>query len=179
MQPIKIYNMSLYNNSNRQIPNFSGSATSLGKIISGITPENELDTLLSKTSLKLFKRMDDYIERTWTAIRKKEVHSKSPEYFYANKRDGLITVKPVYNGKNSILMEIEKNGSVERILFDRKKPCLYRYERSVTTPTGSLTTKIFDSKQNRNPNIEARINNLVEKYFPEIIPYKVMYNIPY
>lgn len=163
---MKIFSVNLNSdNKNAYKTVFTGFNFNLGKP----RAPKEMDDLISKTSLNLFKQMNDLIEKTWTGIKKDGLDKSALKYITSSNRDGLIELRPIYNGKNSLLMEVEKDGVIEQLIFDRAHPSEFRYEKLVKTLTGSATTKSYDSKLNRDPLIENRTDYLIESYFPRFV----------
>lgn len=88
-------------------------------------------------------------------------------------KERLITLKPVYQGLNNLLLlEVNSNKSVDRVFINRVKPRDFRYERAILTDHGSATVKSFNALTERNVEIEEKVNEYIEKYFPKILPSK-------
>ena len=136
--------------------------------ISDLIFENA-DDVLSKKSKKLIAAMNTEIEEMWAAIKKGKTHEAEP-IFHAVSRGKTVTVKPIYGGnKPSIMMEIDNGKYIEKIVFDRKNPQEYRYEKVIQTDNGSATVKSFNSQNKNDSFIMQSVNEMVEKYIPKIL----------
>lgn len=135
--------------------------------------ENSND-ILSKKAKKLFAALNTQIEETWAAIKKGKTDLKEPAFYLAN-RGKAISVKPVYGAsKPMILMEVDDGKYTEKILFDRKNPQEFRYEKVVETDHGSATVKSFNSQVQEDMFITKSVNEMVEKYISKILTKNVV-----
>lgn len=117
----------------------------------------------------LVKKVGYLIGEDWTKLRKSGNPMDTPVYRLVDK-DNFVTIKPVYHQfKNSILMEIEDNNHIERILINRQKPSDYTYERAVITPYGSASGKTYNSQTGNDKKIESRVNDYINKYFGKVL----------
>lgn len=131
---------------------------------------NGFETALTPKSINLIKKMSNFIDDTWTAIKKGKSLLEFPKFTVCNKGK-VITVKPIYQGmKNAILIEAEDAKNIDRIIIDRVRPRDYRFERSIITDHGSATVKSFNGLKQRDESIEAVVNEYIENSFPKIIP---------
>lgn len=156
MQITNSYNS--YNSYNCKKPNFTGLNTI-----------NGFETALTPRSFNLIKKMSNYIDDTWTQIKKGNVIMSSPSYTVSDKGK-VITVKPIYQGlKNAILVEAEDPKYIDRIIIDRVRPRDFKFERSVRTDHGSATVKSFDGLKQRDSKIEETVNEYIENSFSKIL----------
>lgn len=162
MQPIGIFNYSSNNNHFKSNINFTSSQDALAKI----------DNILSNKTVKLVKRADNFIEDTWAEIRNKNSRSKltRPEFKIKDKENDVI-LKPLYNTVNpSILLEKRGPKYIDRIILERRNPNNFKYEKSIITPSGSATVKMYDSLRDNDPDIILKVDDMVSKYFPKFLP---------
>lgn len=131
---------------------------------------NGFETALTPKSINLIKKMSNFIDDTWTEIKKGTSIMDSPKFTVSNKGK-VITVRPIYQGiKNAILIEAEDSKYIDRIIIDRVRPRDYKFERSIITDHGSATVKSFNGLKQRDDSIEAIVNEYVENSFPKILP---------
>lgn len=142
--------------------NFTGSEKALAAV----------DNVVAPKTIKLVKRADEFIEETWAEIRAKKHKSKiTIPAFRTRDKEVEVLLKPLYNTlKSSILFEARGPKYVDRIIIERQNPNNFRYEKAILTPTGSATIKMYDSRNERNQEIVDKVDNLVAKYFPKILP---------
>ena len=161
MQPICIYNRFSNSNQNSKV-NFTGKEKALASV----------DDIVSQKTIKLVKRVDEFIEATWAEIKSKKgkITLTKPEFYIKDHSDNL-TLKPLYNTlKPSILFEAQGQKYIDRIIIERQNPNNFRYEKAILTPTGSATIKIYDSRNEKNQEIISKVDELVAKYFPKFLP---------
>ena len=162
-------------------PAFSGYYTKEAKYASrGKLPEDvrliieSANNILSNKSKKLFSALNMKIEESWEAIKKGESTMKEPVFYLSNK-GRTISVKPIYGAdKPLILMDVDNGKYTERILFDRKNPRNFRYEKVVPTDYGSATVKSFNSETQQDNFVALSVNEMVERYFPKIISKEII-----
>ena len=136
--------------------------------VSDFIYENPGD-ILSKKSKKLFAALDTEIEETWAAIKKGEKNLIEPVFYYA-KKGKVVTIRPVYGGKQpEIMMEVGDGNSIEKIVFNRKNPQEYRYEKIIETDHGCATVNSYRSHLGDNSELPKGINDMVEKYISKIL----------
>lgn len=133
---------------------------------------DELITIMPFKARKLVKRMDQFFEDNWNDITKSDSgFSNLPFYTLPGKNKEVATIKTVYQGHNKyILLEVTNDKYTEKILINRKNPDLFRFERTVDTDYGSATLKTFNSEHQRNEDIETRVGDYIEQYFPKVLP---------
>lgn len=133
---------------------------------------NSKTAILSNKSKHLLKKMDSYIEDTWTNIKNGKTTMNSPTFYVAGENKRVASIKPVYQGSANhyILFEIDNHGSLERIMFKRENPEHYHYEKIIPTAHGSATTRTFSTEGDRNSEIESTVNEYVETFFPQVFP---------
>ena len=127
----------------------------------------------SKFSLKaewLIRRIDDLLEDTWTAIKKGKLLMDEPKYVTVLKNKDVAVLKPIYNGKKSMLIEISNDKYIENIIIDRTYQSDFTYEKRVITDYGSATLKSYNSKRDNNPQLEKAINAKIEESLSKILP---------
>ena len=138
----------------------------------GITPQLEnviVENGISLKSAKLVKKLSHLIEEDWAKIRKSGKVMEAPKYMLAERDGTLVTMKPMYERfKNSILMEIEGDKYIDRIIINRQKPSDYTYERATITPYGSASSKTYDSMRDKNTKIESRVDDYIDKYITSL-----------
>ena len=61
-------------------------------------------------------------------------------------------------------MEVENDKTVDRVLFNRKKPYEYTFEHTVITPYGSASGKTYNSTKEHDKNIEGRVNSYIDTF---------------
>lgn len=124
---------------------------------------------ISIKSSKLVKKLSHLIEEDWATKRKNGAVMEAPKYLVAERDGTLVTMKPVYHQyKNSILMEVEGDKHIDRILINRQNPSDYTYERATITPYGSASSKTYDSMRDKDQKIESRVNNYIDKYITNL-----------
>ena len=97
------------------------------------------------------------------------ISAKSSKYLVAGHDGNLVTMRPVYHQyKNTILMEVEGDKYIDRILINRQKPSDYTYERATITPYGSASSKTYDSMRDKNTKIESRVDDYIDKYITSL-----------
>lgn len=123
---------------------------------------------ISPRAIRLTKELSDIIAEDWKDIRKSNNLMDSPHYFVGDKY-ALVSIKPFYQHlKKFILMEVQDDKYIDRVIIDRAKPNDYKYERALITPHGSATFKSFDAARERNFDIEHRVSNYIETYVSKI-----------
>ncbi len=134
---------------------------------------NGYETSLTPKAINLIKKMNCFIDDAWTDIKKGKSVMDFPKFTILDAKERLITLKPVYQGLNNLLLlEVNSNKSVDRVFINRVKPRDFRYERAILTDHGSATVKSFNALTERNVEIEEKVNEYIEKYFPKILPSK-------
>lgn len=132
--------------------------------------EKCVDEPISKNGKELVKQVSNLIEDTWTAIKKGNVKSAEPNFVVVPQKGQVATVKPIYNGLyKKMLVEVQNDKDVERMIINREKPAEYVYEKAVITEFGSATSKIFDSTVGRDAAIEKRVNRLIDSVLPQVL----------
>ena len=129
-----------------------------------------IDSKLSLKAQGLIRRASTYLEDAWTAIRKGELLMEEPNFIGFTKNNEVVTLKPVYNGRNSMLLEISKDKHIENIIIDRTKQDNFTYEKRVLTDHGSATLKSYNSKRDNNMLLEETINKKIELGLEAILP---------
>ena len=123
---------------------------------------------ISPRAIRLTKELSSVIAADWKNIRQSNNLMDSPRYLAADK-SAVVSIRPLYQHlKNFILMEVNDEKFIDRIIIDRARPNDYKYERAKITPHGSATFKSFDATRERNFDIEHRVNNYIETYFPMV-----------
>lgn len=124
---------------------------------------------ITKKSENIVKKVGYMIAEDWARLRKAGGIIDTPVYRVADK-ENFVTVKPVYQQfKNCILMEVEGDNQIDRILINRQKPSDYIYERAKVTPYGSASGKTFNSLTDKDKAIETRVNNYISNYLPKVL----------
>lgn len=132
---------------------------------------NGFETSLSPKAMNLIKRMSSHIDSAWSDIKKGKSFMDSPFFRIVDSKDNVVTVKPVYQGyRNLILMEVQNDKYIDRILIDRVKPRDFKYERAVVTEHGSATVKTFNGLKDHDAQTEAKVNEYIENYFTKVLP---------
>lgn len=139
------------------------------KISFQATP-NAIDSKLSIKAKKLVKRASTYIEETWTDIRKGKTIIEEPKFACSLGKHKFAELRPIYNGKKSMLIEISDDKYIENIIIDREKQNHFIYEKKVLTDHGCATLKSYNSKTDNNIELEEHINSEIEKSLTEILP---------
>ena len=102
----------------------------------------------------------------------------SEPYFIASSKHGeAVSFKPVYNGQNRIMLEIESDKFIERINVSRKKVDDFKYEKFAITDYGIARVKSYDSNTNSNPVVEDTINARIEDCLPKIVPERTIFQM--
>lgn len=129
------------------------------------------DTILSSKSVRLIRMASELIEETWANIKKGKCFQSSPEFLAKTRRGEAITLKPVYNTPHkSLLLEINGDKFVEKIIIERHNPNAFSYELARKTETGSIgTIKTYNSKLENNPEITEKVNEYFEKFLPKFV----------
>lgn len=144
--------------------------TSFNKVVNKTSSELLVEKFTPR-SIKLIKSIDKLIEDTWCFIKKNKQFQLLPEYPISTRRFNVV-VKALYrtNNEDSILFELsEKNSRVlERFIIDRKAQN-YSYERSFKTAHGSATVETYNSKTGQRADIDAKLNDYIETFFPNVL----------
>ena len=90
----------------------------------------------------------------------------SPQYLVADKKGNFVTIKPVYQSQTEkyILMEVENDKTIDRVLFNRRKPYEYTFDHAVITPYGSASGKTYNSTKEHDKIVEDRVNSYIENF---------------
>lgn len=129
---------------------------------------------LSRKSIKLMATLDEYIGELYAIAKKENRRNEDIKMpMIENKHGGVLTIKPVYTQQEpSILFSYHTNKGCENILFERKNPNNFRYEKTVYTDFGSATLKTFYSKLSSNHDIEGFVDKLIMEHVPKIFSTK-------
>ena len=129
---------------------------------------------ISKKTKKLFTAINNQIEEDWGEIKRSLTFLSAPKYVVADKKDGVVTIQPMYGGiEPELLMEFDNDKYCERLIFSRSNPEKFKYEKSVTTDYGSATLKSFDSSVQKNNEMIMFANEKVSKYIPKVLKQKI------
>ena len=98
---------------------------------------------ITKKAIEIMKNLSEIIENDWAKIKKSGNLLDSPQYLVADKKGNFVTIKPVYQSQTEkyILMEVENDKTIDRVLFNRRKPYEYTFDHAVITPYGSASGK--------------------------------------
>ena len=119
---------------------------------------------------KLITKATDLINETWAKIKGKKSHKDFPEFIQKDSHGCTVTLKPVYNGENLLLLEIDKGKVVDKIFVNQTNPTYFKYEQAIKTDFGTATTKTYDSRrQNNNPLLAQRVNETLQAYIPRFL----------
>lgn len=130
----------------------------------------EVNTLLSKESVKLIKEVDTLIDTTWTKIKKGTSKLKRPDFEKQYGRTSKISLKPVYNtAHDSFMLEITGEKYINRICVERHNPDIFSYEKAVITKSGSATIKTYDSRREYDPEIIYTVDTYLKNYIPPFL----------
>lgn len=161
---MKINSVSTNNYNSNNLVKFTGR-TRAEALMASVLAENGI----SAKSSKLVKKLSYLIEEEWAAKRKSGDIMEAPKYLVAGHDGNLVTMRPVYHQyKNTILMEVEGDKYIDRILINRQKPSDYTYERATITPYGSASSKTYDSMRDKNTKIESRVDDYIDKYITSL-----------
>ena len=121
---------------------------------------------ITKRAFEIRKNLSEIIEDDWAKIKKSGNLLDKPQYRVADRQGNLVTIKPVYQSKINeyILMEVENDKTVDRVLFNRRKPYEYTFEHSVITPYGSASGKTYNSTKEHDKVVEDRVNSYIENF---------------
>lgn len=121
---------------------------------------------ITKKSIEIMKQLNEIIENDWAKIKKSGNLLESPQYRVTDKKGNFVTIKPVYQNKieEYVLMEVENDKTVDRVLFNRRKPYEYTFEHAVITPYGSASGKTYNSTKEHDKNIEDRVNSYIDTF---------------
>lgn len=127
------------------------------------------NSFLTMKSLKLLKRINILIDDTWIELKKKKINGVIPEFTH-KKLNSTATLKPLYNStKDTVMLQIETDKSIDKIIIERTTPNAFLYEHAVKTDFGSATTKTFNSKRSSSLEITTKVNDFIETYFPKFL----------
>ena len=137
------------------------------------TAVQNIDFIITQKANSLVKKFSRYIEDVWADIKKNGIYKyQYPEFHTADpKTYDFVTIRPLYkDNKNLIYLEVESQKYIDRVIIDRSKPNNFSFEHSVITPHGSATLKTYNSRKERNPEIENKVSKYIEKYFRKVLP---------
>lgn len=131
------------------------------KMINVASPDIQLQ------SKRLISKATDLINNTWANIKAKKSRKSFPEFSQKDIYGSTITLKPVYNSENLLLLELDKGKVIDKIYVNQTNPTYFKYEQAVKTDFGSATTKTYDSRrQSNNPLLVEKVNAALQKYIP-------------
>ena len=112
------------------------------------------------------KNLSEIIENDWAKIKKNGNLLDSPQYLVADKKGNFVTIKPVYQSQTEkyILMEVENDKTIDRVLFNRRKPYEYTFDHAAITPYGSVSGKTYNSTKEHDKIVEDRVNSYIENF---------------
>ncbi len=117
------------------------------------------------------KKANNLIEDTWYFIRKDKQSQLQPEYAMSTRGHNIL-LKALYrnNQEDAILFDVsEKNSRIlERFIIDRNAKN-YTYEKILKTEHGSATVKTYNSKTGQGDDVDCKLNNYIENFFPKIL----------
>ncbi len=121
---------------------------------------------ITKKAIEIMKNLSEIIENDWTKIKKSGNLLDSPQYLVADKKGNFVTIKPVYQSQTEkyILMEVENDKTIDRVLFNRRKPYEYTFDHAVITPYGSASGKTYNSTKEHDKIVEDRVNSYIENF---------------
>ena len=129
------------------------------------------DGKLADSSIKLVKKLDNYIEDLWKERKKGNIDESDMIFALRGKRGEVAIIKPIYGANTPLVMlKIDNDNQSEIFLFDRKKPNNFRYEKNVVTDYGSATLKTYNSLRDDNQKIEELANEKIHEYIPRVFP---------
>ncbi len=154
-----------FNRNSSQTPNFSGRRKKVAEVAVNIINVDAPDIHLQ--SKKLITRATELINETWANIKEKKLHNSFPEFIQKDAHGHKITLKPVYNNENLLLLEIDTGKVIDKIFVNQTNPKYFKYEQSIKTDYGTATTKTYDSRrQNNNPLLVNKVNEALQNYIP-------------
>lgn len=157
------------NQNSSQSLNFNGRRRKIVEEVAvNITNVDSPDIYL-KTK-KLINNATDLINETWNKIKKNKSRKTFPEFMKKDSKGNVITLKPIYNNENLLLLEVDKGNVIDRIFVNQTNPTSFKYEQAVRTDFGTATTKTYNSKiQSNNPLLVERVNQTLQTYLPEFL----------
>lgn len=121
-------------------------------------------------SRKLITRATDLINETWAKIKAKKIQNSFPEFIQKDSSGCTVTLKPVYNGENLLLLEVDKGKVIDKIFVNQTNPTYFKYEQAIKTDFGTATTKTYDSRyQSNNPLLVNKVNTTLQDYLPKFL----------
>ncbi len=125
---------------------------------------------LSKTSRNLFHCLRVLINDTWKEIKAGNMLNDKPRFIVSDKKE-VVTIEPIYGQKRPIIsIEVGNKRYTDKFYIDSILPENYKYERTILTDYGEATVKTHDTRNGDNVQLNCFMNNIIEKYFPRIIP---------
>ena len=157
------------NQNSSQTLNFNGRRRKIVEEVAvNITNVDAPDIHLQ--SKKLIIQATDLINETWAKIKAKKSHKNFPEFIQKDYNGSTVTLKPVYNNENLLLLEVDKGKVIDKIFVNQTNPTYFKYEQAVKTDFGTATTKTYNSKvQKNNPLLVERVNATLRTYRPKFL----------
>lgn len=157
------------NQNSSQTLNFNGRRRKIVEEVAvNITNVDAPDIHLQ--SKKLIIQATDLINETWAKIKAKKLHKNFPEFIQKDYNGSTVTLKPVYNNENLLLLEVDKGKVIDKIFVNQTNPTYFKYEQAVKTDFGTATTKTYNSKvQKNNPLLVERVNATLRTYLPKFL----------
>ena len=120
-------------------------------------------------SKRMISEAVDLINSTWAKIKAKKIHKDFPEFTKKDLHGNTVTLKPVYNGDDLLLLEIARGKVIDKIFVKQTNPTYFKYEQAVKTDFGTATTKTYDSRRQNNPNLVEKVNEILQNYIPQFL----------
>ena len=156
-----------FNQNSAQLRSFNGRRKKTDESTVNIINVDAPDIHLR--SKKLILKATDLINETWTNIKAKKSNKSFPEFVKKDSYGYTITLKPIYNGENLLLLEVDKGKVIDKIIVNQSNPTYFKYEQAVKTDFGTATTKSYDSRRQNNPLIVDKVNETLKTYIPKFL----------
>ena len=156
-----------FNQNSAQLRSFNGRRKKTDESTVNIINVDAPD--IHQRSKKLILKATDLINETWTNIKAKKSNKSFPEFVKKDSHGNTITLKPIYNGENLLLLEIDKGKVIDKIIVNQSNPTYFKYEQAVKTDFGTATTKSYDSRRQNNPLIVDKVNETLKTYIPKFL----------
>ena len=66
-------------------------------------------------------------------------------------------------------MEVENDKTIDRVLFNRRKPYEYTFDHAAITPYGSVSGKTYNSTKEHDKIVEDRVNSYIENFVKKAV----------
>lgn len=136
----------------------------------GLTNSNPLKPIISKKAKELFSLLEISVASKFTKLRKAKNYSgEVPEFFTKGKNGTHAVLRPVYNGGDNFLIQVNDQKGFEKILVNRRNPEIFKYEKGIFTPAGTSSARTYNSAIEKNATINSRVNEIFEEYLSSML----------